>query len=65
MSGSCLEKANGSSVLTSLPIQGALLAREGSYLGLQLFAAVSMLIGALLITFARQALTRTSNSRKT
>jgi hypothetical protein len=44
------------SCLTGLPIEGAILAEEGSFLGLQLFAACCILVGTCLIAGARVSL---------
>ncbi|TAQ86581.1 hypothetical protein B7494_g5090 [Chlorociboria aeruginascens] len=52
------------SVLTSLPIQGAILTREGSFLGLQLFAAVSMILGTIFIVAARIEIAGPSLTKK-
>ncbi|KAL3422698.1 transporter MCH4-like protein 8 [Phlyctema vagabunda] len=52
------------SSLTGLPIQGAILTREGSYLGLQLFAAISMIFGTLLVAFSRYTMVGGSLSKK-
>jgi len=45
-----------SSCLTGLPIEGAILAEEGSFLGLQIFAACCILVGTCLIGGARVSL---------
>ncbi|KAH8760685.1 major facilitator superfamily domain-containing protein, partial [Hyaloscypha finlandica] len=44
------------SCLTGLPIEGAILAEEGSFLGLQLFSACCILAGTCMIAGARVAL---------
>jgi len=44
------------SCLTGLPIEGAILAEEGSFLGLQLFAACCILAGTFFIACARVSL---------
>ena len=53
------------SALTGLPIQGAILNSEnGSYLGLQIFSAVTMIAGGLLIGVARMFLASSLGSAK-
>ena len=53
------------SALTGLPIQGAILNKEhGSYLGLEIFSAVSMIGGGLLIGVARMFLATSLGSAK-
>lgn len=53
------------SALTGLPIQGAILdAQNGSYLGLQIFSAVAMVLGGLIIGVARTFLASSSGSAR-
>jgi hypothetical protein len=44
------------SCLTGLPIEGAILAEEGSFLGLQLFSSCCILLGTVFIVAARISL---------
>ena len=54
-----------SRALTGLPIQGAILnAQNGSYLGLQIFSAVVMVIGGLIIGMARTLIASSAKSGK-
>ena len=51
--------------LTGLPIQGAILnAENGSYLGMQVFSSVAMILGGLIIGLARMSIAATSGSAK-
>lgn len=53
------------SALTGLPIQGAILSRtNGSYLGVQIFSAVVMIAGGIVIGVARMIIATSFGSAK-